>query len=102
MSASLENVSAWFHRAERFVRRLNQLPGQWGISVSVEPPVDCSEFDSMAGGFAYKVPPLLRRLYTEGSAKFQCRYHWRPDAKHLPEANALFPHQYTFYGGPEF
>jgi hypothetical protein len=98
MDVTLDSVSAWFRRAENFVRGLNRLPGQWGISISVEPPVEISRDDDADTA----LPAPLLRLYTEGSARFSCQYHWKPDSTDLSRLSELFPHQYSFYGGAEF
>jgi hypothetical protein len=96
------DVPAWFRRAEHFVRGLHGLPGRWGISIKVAPPIASSDFSLIEAEFSYELPSLLRKLYTEGSAEFSCCYSWTPDTKHLPQVNELVPHHYSFYGGPKF
>lgn len=95
-----DSLAGWFRRVEHFVRHLHRLPGQWGISVSVEPPVKLASEDDVHRAAA--LPPPLVKLYTEGSARCRCRYHWEPASEDLPRIGELIPHQYSFYGGAEF
>jgi hypothetical protein len=94
--------SSWIRRAESFVRRLNHLPGQWGVSVAVEPPITDAEADELAKTLPLGLPLPLRELYTKGAAKCLCRYNWTPDDPRLIKVHSVIPHQRSFYGGPEF
>src|SRR5689334_2543407 len=98
----MDDYSAWIRRAEAFVRQLDYLPGRWGVSVAVEPPVRDSEADELAKVLPFGLPTPLRRLYTEGAAKCHCRYHWSPNPEDLTRLEAVFPHEMSFYGGAEF
>lgn len=102
MEAATNYYASWIRRAETFVRGLRHLPGRWGISVAIDPPLSDSEADDLARVLPFGLPTSLRELYTKGAAKCQCRYHWSPDGEHLREVHAVFPHQMSFYGGAEF
>jgi hypothetical protein len=102
MNGSPEELRSWMHRAESFVRQLNYLPGEWGISVSIEPPITSDEADRLAATLPLGLPAPLRMLYLEGAAKFKCRYHWTPREDMLRRTGRIFPHQRSFYGGPSF
>jgi hypothetical protein len=96
------HYSPWIRRAESFVRHLNHLPGRWGISIAIEPPLPASEADELAKSLPFGLPTPLRALYTEGAARCRCRYHWTPDENCLPPVQELFPYETSIYGGPEF
>ena len=97
-----EELRAWLQRAESFVRQLNYLPGEWGISVRVEPPISDAKADRLAAKLPLGLPAPLRALYVEGAAAFKCTYHWKPPKSRLPLIEAALPHQYSFYGGARF
>lgn len=90
---------AWIHRAERFVRRLNHLPGEWNISIAVEEPASAVEFQAIEESLHSPIPAPLRKLYTEGAAGLDCRYSWSPGPEHRKRIESLLPHEYDFGGG---
>ena len=96
------DYARWLQRAEAFVRGLNELPGQWEISVDVEPPLSVDAAEQLRRTLPLGLPVSLLGLYTTGSARFQCSYRWSPDEEHLPIIAEVFPHQYTLYGGARF
>ena len=55
----------------------------------------------MAETLPLGLPEPLREFYTEGAGECRCRYHWSPGKDDLPQIQEIFPHQMSFYGGPE-
>ena len=102
MNGSPEALRAWMRRAESFVRGLNHLQGEWGISVSIEPPITAAEADRLAAELPLGLPAPLRMLYLEGTGRFDCRFHWSPRKDVLPQTERVFPYQQTLAGGPAF
>lgn len=102
MNGSSGELCAWLQRAESRVRSMSQLPGEWGVTVSTEPPISEADADRLAAELPLGLPAPLRALYVEGAGKFDCRYSWSPRPKMLKEVERVFPHQYSFYGGPSF
>jgi len=96
------DYAEWLHRAEDFVRGLNYLPGQWGISLDVEPPLPKAKADELREVLPLGLPSPLYDLYTTGAATYRCTYHWSPDQSHLPLVGRVFPHTYTLHGGAQF
>lgn len=94
--------SSWIRRAEAFVRQLNYLPGRWGISLSIGPPISEAEADQLHQTLPFGLPAALRRFYTQGTGKCSFRYTWEPDKKVLLQLQEVFPHQMSYYGGAEF
>ncbi len=102
MKASPGRYSSWIRRAESFVRQLNYLPGMWGISVAIDSPITTDEADGLAERLPFGLPAPLRELYIDGAARCRCRYYWTPGEDYLPQVQEVFPHEMSFYGGPEF
>jgi hypothetical protein len=96
------DYSRWLSRAEAFVRGLDYLPGKWGVSIAVEPPLTASAADELGRTLPLGLPSPLYNLYTTGSASYRCTYHWSPDKAYLPLVEQVFPHQYSLYGGARF
>lgn len=94
--------ASWIRRAESFVRRLNYLPGQWGISVAIEDPITTSQADELDKELPFGLPAPLRELYTEGAGRCKCNYRWKPNEEHLHLVRDVFEHELSFNGGPEF
>lgn len=97
-----DGLRSWLQRAEAFVRQRKDLPGTWGVSVSMEPPITNAEADLLAAKLPLGLPAPLRTLYVEGAAQIECRYHWRPLKKNLRAIEDVFPHESSFYGGAKF
>ena len=96
------DYSEWLQRAEDFVRRLNYLPGRWGISVAVEPPLSRAAADELCEVLSFGLPSPLYDLYSRGSASYCCTYNWELDESHLPLVGQVFPQTYSLYGGARF
>lgn len=92
----------WLKRAEDFVRGLGNLPGQWGVSIAIEPPLARRAADELRNRLPFGLPAPLYDLYTQGSASYRCAYYWSPDEAHLPLVGEVFPHTYSLYGGARF
>jgi SMI1 / KNR4 family (SUKH-1) len=102
MPRSPSSIAAWIHRAESFVRQLNYLPGQWGVSIAVDPPATSSQVDEVAKTLPFGLPESLREIYANGAARCRCRYYWTPDDEHVVQLDSVFPHQRSFGGGASF
>jgi len=95
----MTDYSPWVSRAVRFTRQLNYLPGQWGISVSVAPPLSEKEADDLHDDLPFGLPAPLRAFYVTGSASCRCTYHWSPYDADLARVQKVFPSQRSLYGG---
>lgn len=100
--ASSSLYAGWIRRAERFVRDLNHLPGQWGVSIAIEPPVTAAEVDALAQSLSGGLPHSLRELYSQGASRCECTYHWTPRQEDLPGVFEVFPDEMSLGGGPAF
>ena len=43
----------WARRAEEFIRNLDYLPGQWGVSVAVAPPLPIPDADALKSTLSF-------------------------------------------------
>src|SRR5262245_60618476 len=96
------DYSGWLRRAENFVRGLTYLPGEWGISVACEPPLDATAVHQIREVLPLGLPAPLFDLYKAGAANYRSTYHWSPNQLYLPMVEQVFPHQYSLYGGARF
>jgi hypothetical protein len=95
----MTDYPGWLRRAETFVRCLDYLPGQWSITIAVEPPLAKTKANELRENLPLGLPACLYDLYTIGSASFSCTYSWKPDESHLRLVEPILPHQYSLYGG---
>ena len=90
---------AWIQRAERFVRRLNHLPGEWHISVAVGQPASAGEIEVIEESLDRPIPTPLRTLYLKGAASLDCQYSWSPGPEYCTRIESLWSHEEDFFGG---
>ncbi len=95
------DYAAWIRRAESFVRQLNRLPGQWGMSIRIRPPISTDAADKLAASLPLGLPGPLRDFYTTGSSNVCCRYFWEPGDKYQRKVDKVFLYQHSLWGGPE-
>ena len=99
MNGSPLDLRAWTRRAELFVRNLTYLPGRWGISISVEPPISGEEVDRIAAQLPLGLPLALRRFYTEGASKLNCTYRWEPPEEVASRLESILDGEDYVFGG---
>ena len=72
------DYARWLKNAEEFVRGLDCLPGQWGVSVAIEPPLATTAADELRNTLPFGLPSPLYDLYAVGSASCRCTYYGHP------------------------
>lgn len=63
------DYQAWVHRAIEYVNAIPRLPGEFGISGSVQPPIDALKVDRLAERCRLPIPDSLCRLPSIGPSQ---------------------------------
>jgi SMI1 / KNR4 family (SUKH-1) len=96
------NYSEWLHRAERFVRGISALPGQWYIQVAIEPPLEPAAVEKLAEALPHGLPQPLRDFYQTASRDAVCNYSWQPPAAELARLRKVLREDDGIGGGTMF
>ncbi len=96
------DYAGWLERAVAFVRSLDHLPGELGITVEIKPPLSIAEADTFRRSLPFEWPRQLYEFFTAVSGSARCAYHWEPDEPHWPLLRTVFPEEMDVRGGPLF
>ncbi|MEX0725848.1 MAG: SMI1/KNR4 family protein [Planctomycetaceae bacterium] len=92
----------YLQRSERFARSVSRLPGQWGIDISVSPPVTEAEADELEKSIPFGLPAPLREFYTQSASACRLHWNWTPPLSTIQELKSVFEFETSLFGGFEF
>ncbi len=68
----------WLTELRSFLDALHRLPGEVRVEVDIAPPLSNTEARDIASRWPTGLPESLRRFWTEGSARVEYAYDWKP------------------------